>query len=208
MPIADREEALARYRAHAPAYDRSWSVVVVRPVRRRALARLDLRPGETVLDVACGTGINFAAIRRAIGPTGRLVGIDLSPDMLALAHGRVAAHGWDNVELIASAADDVELTGRADAALFSFSHDVLRTRPALERVLAGLRPGGRVVAAGMMDPWLPILRPVIRRASRPYVTTLDGFEKPWSRLAERATVMRVERPAGYLGSMYVVTATA
>src|SRR6266545_6730650 len=67
--------------------------------RARAIDLLDLRPGARVLDVACGTGANFAPIEQRIGPTGELVGIDLTPQMLTQARARVLRHGWANVRL-------------------------------------------------------------------------------------------------------------
>jgi ubiquinone/menaquinone biosynthesis C-methylase UbiE len=51
--------------------------------------------GSVVLDVGCGTGLNFVGLEKAIGPRGRLIGIDLSSDMLARAHERVQRHGWE-----------------------------------------------------------------------------------------------------------------
>lgn len=206
-PTPSHLRALAQYREHARSYDRSLSVIIVRPVYRAALTQLALQPGETVLDVACGTGLNFAGIRRAIGPQGRLIGIEQSPEMLDVARKRVASHAWRNIELIESAAEQADLPSDADAALFSFAHDVLRTPAAIGRIAAALRPGGRVVAAGIMDPSRPRLGTLARRASCPYVTTFDGFALPWSMLAREVRIVRVERPSGYLGSMYVVTAT-
>jgi len=202
-----RRKSLAQYRQHARSYDSSFSVVSVRPVYRRALSRLAPHPGETIVDVACGTGLNLTALRNAVGPAGRVIGVEPSPDMLAVARARLAERDWVNVELVESAAEDAELPEWLDAALFSFTHDVLRTPIAVERVAAALRPGGRAVAAGSMDPWLPPLRPLLRRASKPYVTTLEGLDRPWSHLAERLKIEHVERLPSYLGSMYVVTAS-
>jgi len=201
-----RRSSLAQYREHARSYDSSFSVVSVRPVYRRALRRLAPRPGETIVDVACGTGLNLGALRNAVGPAGRVVGVEPSPDMLAVARARLAERGWGDVELLEAAAEDAELPEAVDAALFSFTHDVLRSPVAVERVVAALRPGGRAVAAGSMDPWLAPLRPLLRRASKPYVTTLEGLDQPWSHLAQRLTIEHVERLPAYLGSMYVVTA--
>jgi ubiquinone/menaquinone biosynthesis C-methylase UbiE len=61
--------------------------------RTRAIEMLELRPGARVLDVACGTGANFALIEQRIGPSGELVGIDLTPQMLARARIRVLRNG-------------------------------------------------------------------------------------------------------------------
>jgi demethylmenaquinone methyltransferase/2-methoxy-6-polyprenyl-1,4-benzoquinol methylase len=67
--------------------------------RACAIELLGLRPGARVLDVACGTGANFALIEARIGPSGELVGIDLTQRMLDRARGRIASEGWRNVRL-------------------------------------------------------------------------------------------------------------
>jgi hypothetical protein len=106
--------------------------------------------------------------------------------------------------------EDADLPKTADAALFSFSHDVLRSPAAVDRVVDALRPGGRVAAAGAMHPWRWVapLRPVLIRAARGYVTTTEGFERPWSHLADRLRIDWVERPPAYSGSIYIASGTA
>jgi len=200
------QQAIAQYRELARRYDRSLSILLAGPVRRRAVRRIAARAGETVIDVACGTGLSFSGLRAGVGSSGRLIGVEMSPEMLALAQRRVEAHGWANVELIQSAAEDMALTDAADAALLSFTHDVLRSEAAVARVGDALRAGGRAVTAGVMYPWLPAGRPLVRAAARPYVTTFDGLGRPWSLLAELLEVESVERLRAYAGSMYVVTA--
>jgi ubiquinone/menaquinone biosynthesis C-methylase UbiE len=155
-------------------------VRVSRAAQRRAVDRLELRPGQRVLDVAFGTGLNFAAAERAIGPSGRLVGVDLSAAMLGQARRRVERHGWRNVELVRSSAQEANLGGVFDAALLSFAHDVLRSPEALDNNLRVLRPGARVASTGVMYPGDPLkaLRPLIRWVSRGYVTTNEGLDRP------------------------------
>ncbi len=200
------EQALAQYRERARKYDRSFSILLAGPVRRRAVRRIAARAGETVLDVACGTGLNLPELHAGVGSSGSLVGVEMSPEMLRLAKGRVEARGWTNVELIESAAEDLQLIQAADAALLSFTHDVLRSEAAVARVADALRTGGRAVAAGVMYPWLAAGRPLVRAAARSYVTTFDGLDRPWSLLAEQLEIESVERLRPYAGSMYVVTA--
>ena len=55
-----------------------------------------------MLDVGCGTGLCLPLLQRKVGPTGTIVGIDASEQMLEVAGDRVAEHGWDNVHLIAA----------------------------------------------------------------------------------------------------------
>ncbi|HEY3238413.1 MAG TPA: methyltransferase domain-containing protein [Acidimicrobiia bacterium] len=189
----DRNTALDLYAGHADAYDEDtdWAG----PERTRAVELLDLHPGETVYDVGCGTGLCFAHLRAAVGDDGRVVGIEQSVDMLGQAQARVDEAGWDNVDLVLGSVEEVDLPLAADAALFCFTHDVLRVPAAVENVLAHLRPGGRVAAVGpMWAPWwAPAMNVLIWYCTSPYVTTYEGFEEPWSHLAARVPDLSVER---------------
>ncbi|HEV7647321.1 MAG TPA: methyltransferase domain-containing protein [Actinophytocola sp.] len=116
-----------------------------------ALRHLELRPGEHVLDVGCGTGATLPALRDAVGAEGRVAGVDYSPRMLARAERRVRGHGWVNVTV-----------RRADAARESLGHNEfdaalalssLSAMPdvgaAVEAAHAALRPGGRLFVFDM-----------------------------------------------------------
>ena len=201
MSAPDPQLAIARYRAHAPGYDASAARTMA--LRRRTVAKLELRSGEAVLDVACGTGLSFPLHREGVGETGRIVGVELSPDMLALARERCVREGWRNVTLIESAMETADLQGPVDAILFNFTHDVLRSPAALERILAAARPGTRVAVAGMkLAPWwLAPLNAVVRAQARPYMTTLEGLARPWDLL--EAYLEGFERETVLFGTGYI-----
>jgi ubiquinone/menaquinone biosynthesis C-methylase UbiE len=203
----DIRRARTAYARHATTYDRQLSLRVVRPLQRRAVARLGLRRGDCVVDVACGTGINFGDIQERIGAKdGRLIGLDASAEMLEQARARAASAGWRNVELIESTAEAADLP-EVDAALFSFTHDVLRSREAVANVAGCLRRGGCVVATGIKYPsrgGRP-MRELVWLATRRYVTTREGLHQPWSHL--EAELGNVEVESAYAGSMYIATAT-
>jgi SAM-dependent methyltransferase len=197
----DRRQAEERYRRLAPRYDRSTALGA--RYRRRAVDLLALRPGARVLDVACGTGVNFELIESAVGPRGAIIGVDLSAEMLAQARRRVERERWRNVTLLQGAVEEVELPSGFDAALFSLTHDVLQSGAAVERVVAALRPGGRAAAFG--GKWAPsALLPVnaaVWLVSRRYVTTFSGFDRPWREL-ERLLPDLFVRPVA-LGAAYL-----
>lgn len=178
----NRQQALDLYRRHAPGYDRSAERTM--PLRIRTIARLGLQPGQTVLDVASGTGLSFPLLQAAVGPSGRIVAVELSPEMMGLARDRVAAAGWDNVTLEQAAMEEARLPAQLDAVLFNYTHDVLRSPAALANIMARLRPGGRVAVAGMrlMSWWLAPVNLYVLAAARPYMTTFDGLSCPWSHL--------------------------
>jgi len=112
-------------------------------LRLETIASLQLQSGQTVLDVACGTGRNFPLILEKIGPTGKLVGVDYTSDMLARAQERVEHEGWNNVELIQADAARIELGKTFDASLCTLAISVIPDyHGALARMLAHVRPGG------------------------------------------------------------------
>src|SRR5919197_740369 len=64
--------------------------------RKLAVESLALRAGDTVIDLACGTGLNFPYLQQAVGENGRIIGVDLTDAMLDQARQRVRDHGWRN----------------------------------------------------------------------------------------------------------------
>src|SRR5207248_903583 len=90
-------------------------------LRKRAVDRLKLQPGNRVLDVGCGTGRNFLFLREAVGPEGRVYGVDFSAGMLREARKLCRRWHWTNIVLIEDDAADYVAPEPLDGALFSFS---------------------------------------------------------------------------------------
>src|SRR5437588_11518390 len=127
--------------------------------RRKAVQALGLRLGDSVVEVACGTGLNFPLIEQQIGPEGRIVGVDLTDAMLAQAQHRIETNGWGNVSLVQADAAEFEFPG-VDAILATYPHALL---PDSHRVIAhgaaALSAGGRWVVLDLkvpdyLPPWL------------------------------------------------------
>lgn len=203
----DPDRARLAYQWHAPGYDIASSVGEL--VRQRAIEALDPAPGEVILDVGCGTGLNFPAIRTGVGDDGHIVGLDLSPSMLERARERVERSGWDNVTLLEGGAEEAKkLDVQADAALLCLTHDVMRDPRGLATVVRQVRPGGRVVAAGpkWADWWAIPVNFATWWVNLAYVTTFEGFHRPWDHLARMVVDLRVDTLAEYFGGAYVARA--
>jgi len=149
-----REHVIETYRKSARQYDVSSRLYYhQRAHRRRAVQALGLRPGDRVVEIGCGTGLNFPLIERAIGPEGSLVGVDLTDAMLAQARQRIDAHGWSNVSLVHADSAEFAFPSEVDAILATYAHSLL---PEPGRVIANgaaaLSAGGRWVVLDLKVP--------------------------------------------------------
>jgi ubiquinone/menaquinone biosynthesis C-methylase UbiE len=181
------------YRRRAANYDVSanlYYLIGFRELnyRKHAVLALDLKRGDTAVEVGCGTGLNFRYLLAAIGETGRLIGVDLTDAMLDKARQRINRTGWRNVELV-----------EADAAAYSFPVGVqgvlstfaLTLIPEYEQVIdhaaRALAVGGRFVLADFKKPdkwplWLVNLGVLI---TRPFGVSLDLTERrPWEAMSK------------------------
>lgn len=117
------------------------------PMHDAAVAALGLAAGDTVLEIGCGPGTNLARLHERVGPTGRIVAVDLSPAMVDRARERAREHDFENVDVVRADASSVAFEPEQfDAALASLSLSVMPDPgAAAERVHDALVPGGRFV---------------------------------------------------------------
>lgn len=124
--------------------------------RRRAvnMAALAPAPGERLLDLGCGQGLMTEEMARAVGPTGEVIGVDPSEDMLAGAKAQCGDH--PNVRILEGGAgaiplEDASLDGAAALQVLEYVDEIPGACAELARVL---RPGGRLVVGDMQHETL------------------------------------------------------
>ena len=203
-------ETINLYRKRAQRYD--VAILVYRlagfhidQYRRDTITALALQPGDTVVELGCGTGLNFPLIEDAIGPQGRLIGVDLTDAMLAQAQKRVQAAGWQNVELV-----------QTDLAHFDFPDDVagilstlaITLVPAYDEVIrtgaAALKPGGRLAVMDFKRPdgWPEWLVRFAAWLNKPYGVSLELENRhPWESVNRHLTPILFREY--YAGALYL-----
>ena len=177
-------------------------------IRARAVRSLDLKAGDRVLEVGCGTGRNFPHLVRAVGPTGEIFGVDYSEGMLAKARKLCNQHQWLNVTLLQQDAAEIVLPAQVDGILFSLCYTVMpNPRKALAEAWTYLRPKRHVV---IMDGKLA--RGFWGKLSRPWVTFLsqatvlgDPDQQPWDNLKQLTS--EIEMQEFNFGTYYICRGT-
>ncbi|HEY2306280.1 MAG TPA: methyltransferase domain-containing protein, partial [Streptosporangiaceae bacterium] len=153
-----RDRLIETYRKKAKHYDITTRLYPVpgypqRAQRRRVVQALGLRAGDTVIDIACGTGLNFPLIEEVIGPDGRIVGVDMTDAMLARAQDRIGKNGWSNISLVQADAAEFDFPTQVDAILSTYA---LTQVPGCAEVIAhgaaALSGGGRWAVLDLKVP--------------------------------------------------------
>jgi ubiquinone/menaquinone biosynthesis C-methylase UbiE len=188
----DPQELMHVYRKRAAWYDFTANLYYLagfreQAYRRMAVRYLDLRPGDTVVEVGCGTGLNFGLLQQAIGPQGKIIGVDLTPEMLVQARQQVERKGWRNVELIQSRASQYEFPTGIDGICSTFALTLESEYDAvIRRGAAALNSGRKFVVLDFRLPehWPRWLISFALRLMRPFGVTEDLAERhPWESIA-------------------------
>ena len=197
------------YRQRAKSYDAS-GISSLETWRKEAVKLLNLERGDLVVDIGCGTGLNFELLQEAIGPEGRIIGVDLTDAMLDQARQRVAEHGWKNVELVQSDATQYVFPTQVDSIISTFA---LTFVPDCERVIQNgcraLAPGRQWVVLDMAWPngW-PLWWRHLLFFLPSYGITADVIQRrPWQTIKRTMDrhLVHVTRKQFWMGFFYLAS---
>lgn len=191
------EKAAATYNAAADHYDEAPLAFWQRH-GARLVALLDLKPGERVLDVGCGTGATTLPAATAVGPSGHVLGLDVAANMLARAERKACRQGLSNVTFMDADMAACELPDAPfDAVVSAFS---LFFVPDMERQLGELwrlvRPGGRLALSTWAEDAFRPQSDLFGSVLRSVKTDMPVTTRPWERLADAAGLKRLFADAG------------
>lgn len=116
-------------------------------IRCQAIEKLDLKEGDTVLDICCGTGLNFPYLLEKVGKTGKIIGVDLSKEMLQSAQRSIDKKGWRNIQLINKDVTKLSLPSESVDGIFSSLgiSTILNQKKALEKAKDILKINSKIV---------------------------------------------------------------
>jgi len=160
-PVTHQQGVRQLYKKRARHYDLSANLYYLLgfrefAYRKHAVANLNLEPGDCVVDVGCGTGLNFAFLQEKVGPEGRIVGVDLTAEMLDRASERCQANGWRNVKLVEQDAASYRFPPEVEGVLSTFALTLVPEYTAvITNAAAALKPGKRMVLLDLQLPAWP-----------------------------------------------------
>jgi ubiquinone/menaquinone biosynthesis C-methylase UbiE len=206
----NKEKIVQLYRKRSNWYDFSANTYYLLGIRefayrKMAIRELGLKPGDTVVEIGCGTGLNFPFLQQVVGHHGQILGVDMTPAMLAKADQRIRHNKWSNVSLF-----------QCDAAKFEFPHPVdgiistfaLTLIPEYDKIIENgsqaLSSGGRMVILDfkMPEKWPSWLVRLFVMLTRPFGVSLDLTDRHlWESIDRHLkTVVFKER---YFGGIYI-----
>jgi demethylmenaquinone methyltransferase/2-methoxy-6-polyprenyl-1,4-benzoquinol methylase len=183
-----KETIRGLYRKRAGWYDFSANAYYLigfreTKYRKMAVSELALEVGDTVIEIGCGTGLNFKYLLQSIGNTGHLIGIDLTDAMLERAKSRIERNAWKNVQLVQSDAAKYVFPPRAKGVISTFALTLVPEYEAIiERAANSLVSGGRFVILDFKKPerWPLWAAKVGVAITKPFGVSLDlAKRKPW-----------------------------
>ena len=190
--MLSKSELSELYAKRARNYDKSANLYYLAGFREdyyrsKAVQQLDLQPGDTVVEIGCGTGLNFRHIQEYIGPTGRIIGVDMTADMLSIAKQRCSQNNLTNVELVEQDATKYLFSTTVDGVISSFALTLMpQYQEIIRHIYDALLPGKKFILLDLKLPNWPL--PLIKIAvffTRPFGVSIEmGDRHPWETMRE------------------------
>jgi ubiquinone/menaquinone biosynthesis C-methylase UbiE len=187
-----KEQIETKYKKIAKIPERLLSFT--KPIRKEAIGYLNLSNGSSVIDVGCGTGASFQYLEDVIGEKGKILGIEPSTSMIAVARDRVRNAGWKNIFLYESTMEELEENDYYDGALLFAMHDVFNSPEGLKKIHSLLRDGARIVCVGpkLQDHgFIKILNPMLKLLFKRMALSQENRDKPWRLVAGVFTTEKI-----------------
>jgi ubiquinone/menaquinone biosynthesis C-methylase UbiE len=196
-PDHDKTKAAAAYNAAADSYDNPANSFWER-FGRTTVERLGLRTGEHVLDVCCGSGASALPAAEKVGPTGSVIGVDLSEKLLGLAREKATERRLRNVEFRIGDMLDLGLpASHFDAVVCVFGIFFVPDMAAAVRALWHVvRPGGKLAITTWGPRWFEPGSTAFWNAIRDVRPDLYKGFNPWDRICDPASVLALLRDGG------------
>ncbi len=164
------------YRKYAENYDSAVKLyrllgLDIDKFRKMAVDALELSKGDTVVELGCGTGLNFSRVIEVIGKEGKLIGVDITDKMLDQARNKVNQNGWKNIELIHSDFADYQFPKELDGI---FATGALQYSPHFDKIIKNgydaLKPRKKfVLVDGKMSQGpARIFAPILLNFTKPF----------------------------------------
>jgi len=164
-------------------------------LRRKAVDSLQLRPGARVLDVGCGPGGTFPYLVRAVGPTGDVVGVEISSLVASTARKRIEVNGWKNVDVVEGDARNASPSGTFDGMVMFGAPDIYASPVALANLMPYLKDDARIVAFGIKltnRRFGTLLNPLLKALMRLSFSSTPALNhEPWSPLKKYAAELEI-----------------
>jgi demethylmenaquinone methyltransferase/2-methoxy-6-polyprenyl-1,4-benzoquinol methylase len=206
--ILNKDQIKQLYQRTARFYDIAllgYRLLGVTKYRRDTIKGLQLKAGDTVVDLGCGTGANFALLSEVVGPTGRIIGVDLSPAMLSKAERKADQLKGMNIDLIEADIGSWPIPAETNGILATFAMEVVPEYDAvIQRIAGALRPGQRLALLGLKHPekWPDWIIEVGIWLNKPFGVSRDyeSFQ-PWKSVQQHMKVLKFKEI--YFGAAYL-----
>lgn len=214
QPVS-RNKLIGIYRKRARHYD-SYAGFFPRiglalwAYREKAVQALNLHEGDRVVEIGCGTGLNFPLLEDAVGSGGAIIGVDLTDAMLEQARKRIDTFGWKNISLIQSDAADFVFPEGVDGVISTYA---LTLVPEYDDVIQNgsraLKPGRRLVVVDFKMPAQALSQKLASLMAlfliRPFGGSISMANRhPWESMSKY--LQNVEMTEFYMGMVYLAVA--